>query len=83
MKNKRNRIDVRLVNNKKNYLKCTSKPSYISHKIFDNNSVTIRKSKVTLTLIWVCGGGGGFTPCWFSLNNSKTTKAVMMAFFSM
>ena len=81
MKNKRNRIDVRLVNNKKNYLKCTSKPSYISHKIFDNNSVTIRKSKFTLTLIWVWGGG--FTPWWFSLNNSKTTKAVMMAFFSM
>ena len=29
--------------------KWTSKPSYISHKIFDNDLVTIRKSKVTLT----------------------------------
>ena len=27
--NLRNRIDVRLVNNKKDYLKCTSKSSYI------------------------------------------------------
>ena len=31
--NLRNRIDVRLVNNKKDYLKCTSKPSYMIHKI--------------------------------------------------
>ena len=50
MKNKRNRIDVRLVNNKKDYLKCTSKPSYMSHKIFDNNLVATRKSKNSLKL---------------------------------
>ena len=31
------------------------------------------KHKFTLTLIWV---GGNFTPCWFSLNNSKTVKVV-------
>ena len=48
MKNLRNRIDVKLVNNEKDYLKCTSKPSYMSHKIFDNNLVKIRKTKVTL-----------------------------------
>ena len=47
MKNVRNRIDVRLVSNEKDYLKQTSKPN---HKIFDNNLVTIRKSKFTLTL---------------------------------
>ena len=40
-------IDVRLV---KDYLKCTSKPSYVSHKIFDNNLVVIRQSKVALKL---------------------------------
>ena len=34
----------------KNYLKWTSKPSYMSHKIFDNDLVAIPKSKVTLTL---------------------------------
>ena len=30
--NVRNRIDVKLVSNKRDYLKWTSKPSYISHK---------------------------------------------------
>ena len=45
-----NIIDVKLVNNEKDYLKCTSKPSYVSHKIFDNNLVAIRKSKLTLKL---------------------------------
>ena len=50
MENLRNKIDVRLVNHKKDYLKWTSKPSYISHKIFDNDLVAIRKNKVTLTL---------------------------------
>ena len=50
MKNLRNRIDVKLVNNENEYLKCTSKPSYMSHKIFGNNLVAIRKSKVALKL---------------------------------
>ena len=52
------RVNVRLVRNKKDYLKRTSKPSYISQKIFGNDLVAIRKSKVTLTLkkpayIWI------------------------------
>ena len=46
MENLTNRIDVKLVNNEKGYLKCTSKPSYMSHKIFDNNLVVIRKSNL-------------------------------------
>ena len=50
VENIRNRMDVKLVSNKKNYLQWTSKPSYMSHKIFDNNLVSIRKNKVTLTL---------------------------------
>ena len=50
MENLRNRIDIRLASNEKDYLKWTSKPSYMSHKVFDNDLVTIRKSKVTLTL---------------------------------
>ena len=33
MKYLRNRIDVKLVNNDKDYLKCTSKPSYMSIRI--------------------------------------------------
>ena len=39
-----NRINVKLVSNGKNNFKCTSKPSYMSHKIFDNNLVAIRRS---------------------------------------
>ena len=50
MENLRNRIDVKLASNKKDYLKWTSKASYMSHKIFDNDLLVIRKSKVTLTL---------------------------------
>ena len=50
MENLRNRIDVKLVSNKKDYLKWTSKPSYMTHKIFDNDLVAIRKNKAALTL---------------------------------
>ena len=50
MENSRNRIDVKLVNNEKDFLKCTSKPSYMSHKIFDNNLVAIQESKESLKL---------------------------------
>ena len=50
MENLRNRIDVKLVNSKKDYLKCTSKPNYMLHKIFDNNLVAIRKCKLALKL---------------------------------
>ena len=42
----RNRIDVKIVSNKKDYLKCASKPSYMSHKIFENNLVAICKNKL-------------------------------------
>ena len=48
MENLQNRIDVKLVKTKKDYLKCTSKPSYMSDKIFDNNLVAIAKSKAAL-----------------------------------
>ena len=50
MENLRNIIDVRIVSNEKNYLKWKTKPSYMSQKIFYNDLITIRKSKVTLTL---------------------------------
>ena len=46
VENLRNRIDVKLVNNEKDYLKYASKPSYMSHKIFDNNLVVIRERKL-------------------------------------
>ena len=50
MENLRNRINVKLVNNEKEYLKCASKPSYMSRKIFDHNLVAIFKSKLALKL---------------------------------
>ena len=50
IENLRNRIDVRLVKNEKHYLKWTSKPSYMSQNMLDNDIVARSKSKVTLTL---------------------------------
>ena len=50
MENLRNRINVKLGNNEKFYLRCISKPSYMSYKIFDNNLVAIHRSKVALKL---------------------------------
>ena len=50
MEKLKNKIDVKLVSNKKDYLKWTSKASHMLDKIFDNYLVTIHKSKVTLTL---------------------------------
>ena len=50
MENLRNRIEVRLVDNERDYLKLTSKPSCMPHKIFDNDLVVIRKGKVTLNV---------------------------------
>ena len=50
MENLRNGIDVKLVSNKKNYLKRTFKPSYMSDIIFENDLIAICKNKVTLTL---------------------------------
>ena len=46
----RNRINVTLVNSKKDCIKSTSKPIYISHKILDNNLFVIRKSKIPIKL---------------------------------
>ena len=48
MENLRNWIHAKLVNNKNNYLKWPSKPSYISQKIFDNDLVMIHKSEYSI-----------------------------------
>ena len=47
----KSRINVKLGSIKKYYLQWTSKPSYMSHKIFDNDLVLMRKRKVPLTVI--------------------------------
>ena len=48
--NLENRINIKLLNNQKDYLKCLSKPSYMSHEIFDINLIALRKSKLALKL---------------------------------
>ena len=50
MENLRKRISVRLVNNTENFLKYTSKPTYITHKIFGKNYTAICEIKWVLTL---------------------------------
>ena len=49
MQNLRKRINVRLVNNKKDY-KYTSRPTHITHKIFGKNYAAIHEIKPVLTL---------------------------------
>lgn len=49
MENLGKRIELRFVSKKKVYLKRTSKLSYMSQKIFGNDLVGIRTSRVTLT----------------------------------
>ena len=48
--NLRKRVDVRLVANEKKLLKLTSKPTYVSSKIFNENIVAVHKIKEALTL---------------------------------
>ena len=50
MENIRKRVDVRLVTNKDKLLKLTSKPTYVSSKIFNENLVAVHKIKETLTM---------------------------------
>ena len=46
----RKRINVRLVNNEKDFLKYTSRPTHITHKIFEKNYAAIHEIKPVLTL---------------------------------
>ena len=48
--NLRKRVDVRLVTNEKKLDKLTSKPTYVSSKIFNENLMAVHKVKETLTL---------------------------------
>ena len=45
-----NSVYVRLVNNEKDFLKYTSRPAYITRKIFDRNYAAIHEIKPVLTL---------------------------------
>ena len=50
MENLRKRVDVRLVTDEKKLDKLTSKPTYVSSKIFNGNLMAVHKVKETLTL---------------------------------
>ena len=48
MENLQKRINVRLVYNKKDFLKYTSRPTHITHKIFGKNYAAIHETKPVL-----------------------------------
>ena len=48
--NLRKRIDVKLINNAKDYIRCVSKPNFISQKIFSRNSIAVHQVKPVLTV---------------------------------
>ena len=50
MKNLRKRINVRLVNKEKVFLKYTSRPTYVTHKLFDEDYAAIHEIKPVLIL---------------------------------
>ena len=50
VENLRKRINVRIVNNEKGFLKYTSRPTHITHNIFDKNYAAIHEIKPVLTL---------------------------------
>ena len=50
MESLRKRVDIELVTNEKKLDKLTSKPTYVSSKIFNKNLMAVHKIKKTLTL---------------------------------
>ena len=50
MENIRKRVDARLVTDEKQLIKLSSKPTFVSSKIFNENLVAVHKIKETLTL---------------------------------
>ena len=50
MENLRKIINIKLINNAKDYVKCINKPRFVSQKIFSKNSVAIHEIKPVLIL---------------------------------
>ena len=50
MENLRKRINVRFVNNEKDFLKHTSRPTHVTHKLFDKDFAAIHEIKPVLML---------------------------------
>ena len=47
---RKNTANVRLINNEKHFLKYTTKPTHITHKIFSKNYAALHEIKPVLTL---------------------------------
>ena len=50
MENLRKRINVRIINNEKDFLKYTSRPTHITYKVFNKNWAAIHEIKHVLIL---------------------------------
>ena len=50
MENLRKRIIVRFVNNERDFLKYTSRPTYVTQKLFDKDFAAIHETKPVLML---------------------------------
>ena len=50
MENMRKRIKIRIVKNAKDFIKYTSRPTFINWKVLENNLATIHEKKISLTL---------------------------------
>ena len=50
MENLRKKVNVRFVNNKKDFFKYTSRPIYVTHKLFDKEFAAIHEIKPVLIL---------------------------------
>ena len=50
MENLRKTIHARLVNNEKDFLKYTSRPTYVTHKLFDKDYAAVHEIKPILIL---------------------------------
>ena len=72
MENLRKRINVRLINNVKDYKKYVSKPSFVSQKIFSEKFVAIHEIKPVLTL---------HKPIYEGFSNLDLSKYLMYNFY--
>ena len=71
MENLRKRVDVKLITNEQKLLKVTSKPSYVSCKIFNKNLVAVHKIKEELYLN---------RPCYLGMCILDLSKTLMYDF---
>ena len=64
MENLRKRVDIKLIMDKKKLMKLTSKPIFVTSKIFLNEKlVAVHKIKETLTL-YLCQLNSNSNPGW-------------------